>query len=184
MRIIIFFITFLTTINCSIAQEIGIYKTYDDFLNGNIEAYSEWRKTMHIMGSFSVFFINDRGKQIKFKVDRKKMWGFSTGDRILRVNQKNDPYVILEVGDLVIYTNYSTKITGNRANWSANQFVPLFSKDLNSPLQKLTKKNLFKVIPPNTIYSKELENTSNNILALFDFVKYYNYKNSTSNNME
>ena len=178
MKNLFFVLIILTTYTEIFAQQpIGIIRNLQDFANGSIEEYQEYHMTRHAMGSFVVVFKNDKGEKVKHKVDRRKMWGYVVSDeRIFRVDESNNPCVIIVVGDIFVYGNYTTQIEDGEASMRVNQFRPQISKGIDGEMMALSKKNLKKLIPESSPYHEELKASRKYPVDLIDFVKYYNHE--------
>ncbi|HFA51457.1 MAG TPA: hypothetical protein ENJ95_20785 [Bacteroidetes bacterium] len=125
MKNIIAFIFFAFFISGTMAQsKAGVIREFKDFMNGSYVEYQEYRGIRHVLGNFTVIFKNRENEKIKFKTDHKKMWGFVADDgRIFRVDDNNKPSVIMLLGDIVVYGNYTTKIEDGNATMVVNQYT-------------------------------------------------------------
>ena len=124
----------------AIAQ-IGIFETYDDYLNNKVIEYPGFKSTYHAAGNFKVVFLDKDGEKVKIDVDKASMWGYRNGyGYVLRVNEKNNPNVIILEGEIIVYGNYSTYFTADGASMRSNQFAPQISRGLNGKMMDLNKK--------------------------------------------
>jgi len=160
--------------------QVGIFKTYEDYLDNDVIDYAGYVQTRHAAGNFKVIFLNDEGEEVKVKVSQKAMWGYRKADnRVLRIDKKNVPYLILSVGKIVVYGSYSTRIYEelNLIEYNVNQYHPKISSDLNSEMINLSKRrlrNLLTSIGASKSALLELEKTCGNYQCLYDFILKYN----------
>ena len=103
------------------AQQPGVYRTYEDYVSGNIEPYSEYVGSLNLFGLYSVKFKDEEGNSKRLKISARKMWGYTDGERLWRVSKGNKSYLIILLGDMVIYGPHSAEEENGKIE-ASNQF--------------------------------------------------------------
>lgn len=154
--------------------QVGIYETYEDFLNNKLVEYPEHLYTSNFLGVFKVVFADENGKKLKIKLDHEHMWGFKRKDgSIARVCKENQPQVLVVEGKICVYGNSTTRFTDDGVRITYNQFFPHFSEGINGELMPLTRhsyKKYFKDYPE--IANKRIHGNED----LFEGIVEYNSK--------
>lgn len=175
-------ILFLFVFQQNAFSQAGIYRTFDDLINGNLIAHEGDVSVIHALGNFRIAFKEKGGKKIKYSLNKEQIWGYQNKEGyIFRVSHKKDPYMILEVGNIIYYTNYSTKVSDDgMIQFNSNQFVPHISHGLNGDMVKLTKKNLKKMLNEDGATQKELDGLKKkrSYQAMYDYIVEYNAKHN------
>lgn len=162
-------------------SQVGIFKTYEDYQNNNVEEFDSYVKCFHVMGKFKVVFTKD-GQEEKIEVSLFRMWGYRRGDgRIMRINDQGAPYVYIVEGDISIYANYSTKFDkrGN-AKITSQAFAPLLSEGPDGSMIILKKKNVLKMLEGDQTWWAKAKKTCPTFQCLVDFALEYNKRNGDS----
>jgi len=178
---IILFLCFLFCYSYSFSQ-VGIFKTHDSFLNKKVDTeYAEFVSASHVLGNFVVTFKDYEGKKVKIKLNRKKIWGFATEDSVYRLDKKNNPYIIVELGKIVVYSSYLSRII-RKDNIDAalivfddSQFTPLISDGTNGQMYQMKRKSLKKIFKDNPSELKKIKK-GRGYQSFFDAIKDYNKK--------
>lgn len=174
---IVLFLCFLFCYSYSFSQ-VGIFETHDSFLNKKIDIeYAEYVSAGHAFGSFVIVFKDHKGKKVRIKLNRKKMWGYATENGVYRINKNNNPYRIVESGKIVVYTSYSSTVLGggdmSLITFDNNQFVPLISDGTNGQLYKMKRKSLKKIFRENPSELKKIKK-GRSYQRLFTAIQEYN----------
>lgn len=129
-------------------SQAGIYRTYKDFLEDRVmEEYSEYVKTFHSFGNFTVTFLDKNGEEIKVKTE--KYWGYRREDGLrFRIIDGGAPFCIVTQGKLNAYANFRTHLNedGDLVFNYGSSYSPGFSRGDNGKLILLTKGKLKKEI--------------------------------------
>lgn len=159
-------------------NKIGIYRTYKDFEKGKIESYESYDGLSKGFTSFKVRFTDKAGKQHKFELDEKQIWGYvKDNNTLVRVHPNGAPFVVITVGEIVAYGNYSTSVDEDgTASMSTDAGSAVFSLGLNGKMEKLVKRNLLDAIPEDSPYYEEAKNCRIFLTDLVDFIRYYNHE--------
>lgn len=152
----------------------GVYKTYDDYINGNIIEYESLSINMRF-GKYSLVFTDKNAREVTYESNPEVLWGFlSPNRRTYRIGGKNHPYVIVELGKLVVYFNSSTTFYGNKVSYESNSHQPMISLGANGQMVKLIKRNIKTLIVDEKSAIKKLDDSRSNLNSLVNFVKEYN----------
>lgn len=174
--------TFLVVLSqASAFGQIGIFKSFEDFQNNKVDKYHEYIKTSNALGNFKIVFLDRDGNKEKIDISKTDMWGYRRDDgAIVRINEKNNPNVIIANGSIVVYGNFSTTISNNLVTIKSTNYVPQISKGLNDTMVNLTKRNLRKLISNDQAALEKLKETSAHYQDLIDFIQEYNKSQSIS----
>ncbi|MCT4317804.1 hypothetical protein CMT34_17435 [Elizabethkingia anophelis] len=141
--------------NC--LEAATIYQSYRDYLNGRpVDSTCLSNKGNNISIFYNKLTLKD-GK-LKRKYKHGSLWGYKKGNDVFRYYDKASTFgtygyhKIIDQNGLVIY---SKKESGGY-RMSSTYTVHFYSKDLDSPLKKLTIKNL-KTDFPDPSFIAELE---------------------------
>ncbi len=138
----LFFTILVLFISLSATAQAGVYKTLNDFLNDKITEHGGKVKYNNTLASFTLIF-KKKGEKVKYNLNTDEVWGFRNEEGyVYRINGKKHPYMIIEVGAICYYTNYTTVVRGNRISFEQNNHVPQISKGLDGEMINLTTRKL------------------------------------------
>ena len=90
---------FLTLFLQTISSQIGIYLTYEDYLNNNLEESEGLKSTTMIFGKYNIAFIDSN----KMKINHNNLWGYKTDQGTYRISEADKPYYVSERAEIWIY---------------------------------------------------------------------------------
>ena len=160
----------------SLSAQVGVFRTYEDFVAGRIETYAKFVSTNHAAGNFKVVFKDKGGQKVKFNLNKEKIWGYVDDlKKIYRINDKKQPCVVFEVGEIVLYGNYSTSFNPEgEVVMNLNQFGAYASQGLGEPMVKLTKKNILSFYPKGSKQYNYLKSCSKVTEPLVECIVEFN----------
>ena len=158
----------------SINAQYGVYKTYEDYQNGKLIEYSESGARISIrFNKFTLTFQDEKGETVKYKLGEENIWGYQFGPRLFRLDEKNEPWLITEFGDLVVYL-YHTSVAypqGDKIVYKFNPAAPMkVSIGKNGKMEKLTKDYLLSVFKDDPETLAALKKVKSKPAALFEFL--------------
>lgn len=156
----------------SMAQNCGVYKTYEDFANGKMEVSIDCAakdgkiKPNDNFGKGYISVIKN-GDKVDLKKD--EIFGYQLCNGVFFRFLKNDRLTLVDKSGLWIYTKEEV-VSRSPFTGTKKRTKYYFSKDGSGEIKSLTFKNLKDVIPANDpLYSEmELLFSSNSALHTFN----------------
>lgn len=156
------------------SAQCGIFKTYDDFFNDNVETEYSDAWASHAGGNFKLVLKDSNGNKTKHKLSNNDIWGYRIKGKIYRIDKKGQPYWLVERGNLNIYVAYNAKYFARQWELPNNQFSPKMSIGENGEMMSFSKKNLKRLIGGDPDWSQEVNECNYSLQSLFDLVLKYN----------
>jgi len=167
--IALLFQTVSLTLNAQKERVRGIYKTSDDFLNGKLSFDNNCKSSKIRLNDFFMQpYITVREDDSSLNLLKSDIFGYrNCNNEIFRFNGKRELLLLNTTGQILIYKlQNSNPPAGSRTNVT-NYY---FSLGVNSPVEKLTIKNLKNVFPANLAFHHLIDENFkyNTDLAGFD----------------
>lgn len=141
----------------------GVYKDYDGFkrniLFDSVCVDSSRGNSLYLF-PYNAAIIKRKAEKSKTKYSRGSIYGMRQNGKLARFFQHGMLYssgffIIMEIGDLIIYSQESVSIFGLRTD------EYYYSANLNSKIRLLRKRNLKKDFSSNPDFIKNLESLKN-----------------------
>ena len=147
----------------------GIYKTSDDFIKGKLSFDNNCKSTKIRLNDFFMQpYITIRGNDSSLKILKNDVFGYrNCNNEIFRFKGKRELLLLNPGASILIYKlQNNNPPAGSRTNVT-NYY---FSLGVNSPVEKLTIKNLKKTFPANLSFHHLIDENFkyNTDLAGFD----------------
>lgn len=154
----------------------GIIRTFSDYENGKIEEVGEFKIFYFAGKRFKAIFKKD-GKKVKINLKKETMWGLTDGKRVFRLDPKKRPCLLIQKGGIVVFGNYSTKLTkyGYEAE-KVREFPFYFATSINGEMKPITKGNIQKLFKKGSKEYKEIKKSYKGagLFEMMQFIEEYN----------
>ena len=170
VAIFVFGLIFTSNVN----GQVGLYRTYDDYVNQNIEKYDSVRGMGHVFKKFYVIFYS-KGEEVKVKLTDSTIWGVTYGvDKDFRMNSRGKPLAIMSTGEIYVYTAYDYKNNYDPINREVRVLPYWCSKGSDGEISALTKGRLKKFLEGNANALELLKKVKSEVSYILNFIVEYN----------
>jgi hypothetical protein len=157
----------------SLNAQKGVYLTYDDYVNGIVEAPEFSNSVSMRLRKSNLSFLHADGEKKIYDLKEELIWGYQFGHQLYRIDEENEPWLVAAFGDLIIYLDRSS-VKYPEGSGKAYKVVPntpmLVSIGLNGEMEELTKEYLLNIFGDNPEITAALQDVKRKPIALFEFL--------------
>ena len=121
MKFFISLLAFFLLTTFSSYSQTGVYKSYDDYVNGNVEKMADHLKYFESDFGVILKFTDLEGKLVKYKP--KSIWGFIYKGNLFRTTLNNDIVYLVDTGRVCFYENGTAHLNMLFEQSSTGQFI-------------------------------------------------------------
>lgn len=157
-KLLLSIFSFIFCLQLTAKDVVGIYRTYDDYINNDLDTMQLYLGYTHPKVAVTLQFVKNSEE---FKVKCKDIWGFRLGPRLFRIDAKTgQPACVINVGNFVYYENGPSYMDGYKSKKASIEFTfgyfSYFSLNINSEMipydqksnEAMSRYNSFKKTNP------------------------------------